>query len=205
MNKGDPMNIHLSNLSASDMVVRHADNTEIVKPDADRLFAVSFPGKLTVNDTIVLVPSPDLEVEVTDARDELSRIGPELNEVYKVPGDADFAFALVPPGVGDPGRTNIPWEYLLSPSKDQPCLSETWDINVAWIEEGRFGWQITTSEPDEDDDLPIDTGSADWIADYIVENAMGFESELMESLAELAKRDARFLPLLAATKARMGA
>ena len=48
------MNIHLSNLSASDMVVRHADNTETVKPDADRLFAVSFPGKLTVNDTIVL-------------------------------------------------------------------------------------------------------------------------------------------------------
>ena len=83
-------------------------------------------------------------------------------------------------------------------------MSETWDINVAWIEEGRFGWQITTSEPDEDDDLPIDTGSADWIADYIVENAMGFESELMESLAEQAKRDARFLPLLAATKARMG-
>lgn len=96
------------------------------------------------------------------------------------------------------------WRYLLTVTKDMPGLGESWDINVARISNGKFAWQTSSSDPREDEDAAIDTGAADWIADYIVENALGFESELIESLTNLAARDSSFSPLLDATKARLG-
>jgi hypothetical protein len=96
------------------------------------------------------------------------------------------------------------WIQLVTVSKDMPGLSEAWDINVAWINDGKFAWQTAGNDPDENDGAAIDTGSADWIADYIVENASGFESELLDGLIELAERDSCFLPLLEAVKTRTG-
>jgi hypothetical protein len=96
------------------------------------------------------------------------------------------------------------WKYLLTVSKDMPGLGESWDINVAPTSDGEFAWQTSGSDSEEDEDAPIDTGSADWIADYLVENASGFESELLDSLTHLAADDSRFCPLLDATKSRLG-
>lgn len=92
------------------------------------------------------------------------------------------------------------WVKLLEVAKDMPALGESWDINVAWISDGKFAWQTSGNDPVEDDDVAIDTGSADWVADYIVENAFGFESELLDGLKELAEKDSCFLPLLDAAK-----
>jgi len=95
------------------------------------------------------------------------------------------------------------WKYLLTVSKDMPGLGESWDINVARTSDGEFAWQTSGSDSEEKD-AAIDTGSADWIADYLLENASGFESELLESLANLSADDMSFSPLLDATRARLG-
>jgi len=107
---------------------------------------------------------------------------------------------------------NMKWSHLVTVSRDMIGLSESWDINVAWINDGKFAWQTAGNElgenddddSDENDDDPIDTGSAEWIADYIVENAYGFESELLEGLKKLAERDSCFLPLLDAVNTQIG-
>ena len=96
------------------------------------------------------------------------------------------------------------WKYLLTVSKDMPGLGESWDINVARTTDGEFAWQTSGSDSGEDENAAIDTGSADWIADYLVENASGFESELLDSLTHLAADDSRFCPLLDAAKSRLG-
>lgn len=96
------------------------------------------------------------------------------------------------------------WIHLITVTKDMPGLGESWDINVARISDGRFAWQTSASDLREDENAAIDTGAADRIADYIVENALGFESELIESLTNLAARDCSFSPLSDATKARLG-
>lgn len=91
-------------------------------------------------------------------------------------------------------------------------LSGSWDINVAWINDDKFAWQTADDDPDENDDDdsdendddPIDTGSAERIADYIVENAYGFESELLEGLKKLAEGNSCFLPLLDAVNTQIG-
>jgi hypothetical protein len=95
------------------------------------------------------------------------------------------------------------WKYLLTVTKDMPGLGESWDINVARTNTDEFAWQ-TAGIDSEDEDAAIDIGSADWIADYLVENASGFESELLESLTNLAAHDSGFSPLLDATRARLG-
>lgn len=97
------------------------------------------------------------------------------------------------------------WRCLLTVTKDMPGLGESWDINVARISDGRFAWQTSASDPREDEDAAIDTGSADAVADYIVENALGFETELIESLTKLAARDSSFSPLLKAVEAQLDA
>jgi hypothetical protein len=96
------------------------------------------------------------------------------------------------------------WKYLLTVSKDVPGLGESWNINVAQTSDGLFAWQTSGIDSEESRDTPIDAGSADWIADYLVENASGFESELLESLTNLAVDDRSFWPLLDATKSRFG-
>jgi hypothetical protein len=96
------------------------------------------------------------------------------------------------------------WKYLLTVSKDMPGLGESWDINVARTSDGEFAWQTSGSDSEEDEDAPIDTGSAERIADYIVKNAVGFESELLESLTNLAAHHSGFSALLDATKSRLG-
>lgn len=110
--------------------------------------------------------------------------------------------------VGNPKPSRIllkmNWIHLLTVTKDMPGLGESWDINVSRISDGRFAWQTSASDPREDEEAAIDTGAADRIADYIVENALGFESELIESLTQLATRDSSFSPLLDAAKARLG-
>jgi hypothetical protein len=97
------------------------------------------------------------------------------------------------------------WKYLLTVSKDMPGLGESWDINVAQTSDGLFAWQTSGIDSDEHEDAPIDTGSAEWIADYLLENASGFESELLESLTNLAARDGSFSPLLTAVEAQLDA
>jgi hypothetical protein len=96
------------------------------------------------------------------------------------------------------------WKYLLTVSKDMPGLGESWDINVARTSDGEFAWQTSGSDSEEAENAAIDTGSADWIADYLVENASGFESELLESLTNLSADDMSFSPLLDATKKHLG-
>ncbi|MDB4586982.1 hypothetical protein N9114_04450 [Akkermansiaceae bacterium] len=102
------------------------------------------------------------------------------------------------------------WSHLVTVSKEMVGLSGSWGINVAWINNGNFAWQTSGNDPDEsddedsDDDEPIDTGSAELIADYIVENAYGFESDLLEGLKKLAERDSCFLPLLDAVNTQIG-
>ena len=104
------------------------------------------------------------------------------------------------------------WSHLVTVSKEMVGLSGSWDINVAWINDDKFAWQTADDDPDknddddsdENDDDPIDTGSAELIADYIVENAYGFESELLEGLKKLAERDSCFLPLLDAVNTQIG-
>ncbi len=86
-----------------------------------------------------------------------------------------------------------------------PGLGESWDINVARVSGDSFAWQTSGSVSDEDEDAPIDIGSADWIADYLVENASGFESELLDSLTNLAARDSNFSALAEAVKTRLEA
>jgi hypothetical protein len=95
------------------------------------------------------------------------------------------------------------WKYLLTVSKDMPGLGESWDINVARTSDGEFAWQTSGSDSGEDENAAIDTGSADWIADYLVENASGFESELLESLTNLAAHDGNFSLLLTAVEAQL--
>jgi len=95
------------------------------------------------------------------------------------------------------------WKYLLTVSKDMPGLGESWDINVARTTDGGFAWQTSGSDSEEDEDAPIDTGSAERIADYIVKNAVGFESELLESLTNLAAHDGNFSLLLTAVEAQL--
>ncbi|MDB4766043.1 hypothetical protein OAG92_05535 [Akkermansiaceae bacterium] len=112
------------------------------------------------------------------------------------------------------------WSHLVTVSKEMVGLSGSWDINVAWINDGNFAWQTADDDPDENDDDdpdenddddsdendddPIDTGSAELIADYIVENAYGFESDLLEGLKKLAERKSCFLPLLDAVNTQIG-
>jgi hypothetical protein len=52
---------------------------------------------------------------------------------------------------------------------------------------------------------PVDAGSAGWIADYLVEKDSGFESELLESLTNLAARESNFSPLAEVVKTRLEA
>ena len=96
------------------------------------------------------------------------------------------------------------WIRLLTVSKDIPGLSESWDINVALIGNDEFAWQTSGSDPDEDEGGAIDTGSAEFIAEYLVENASGFECELVDRLSHVAHSHAGFIPLLKAVRAKLG-
>ena len=96
------------------------------------------------------------------------------------------------------------WIHLITVTTDMPGLGESWDINVARISDGTFAWQTSASDLREDENAAIDAGAADWIADCIVENALGFETELIESLSQLAAKESSFSPLLDATRTQLG-
>lgn len=84
-----------------------------------------------------------------------------------------------------------------------PGLSETWDINVGLTKDGQFAWQTSGDDPDECCDEAINTGTAEFIAEYLVGNAWGVEAELIEGLLALARTHPKFLPLLNAVKAQL--
>ena len=87
------------------------------------------------------------------------------------------------------------WEYLITVEKDEPGLSEVWSIDIAWINDGQFSWK--TSGGDQDPNEPIDTGSAKFILDYLIENASWeYEDDLYESIRNLAEKNSKFAPFL---------
>ena len=98
------------------------------------------------------------------------------------------------------------WKHVVEVSKDVMGSSESWDIKVAVVSDGVFAWQTSGSEPDDevDSDEAIDTGSADYIAEYLVENASGFEAELIDGLSRITLKAPRFTPLLNAVKKQIG-
>ena len=96
------------------------------------------------------------------------------------------------------------WKHVVTVSKDVPGLSESWDINVAVIYDGEFAWQTSGPESGDDYGEAIDTGSAEFIAQYLVENASGFEGEVVEGLSDISRTEPRFTPLLNAVKRQVG-
>ena len=93
------------------------------------------------------------------------------------------------------------WIHVLTTSKDQIGLSESWDINVALTQDGHYAWQ--TSGCDTDEQEAIDSGSAVFIAEYLVDNAEGMEIELINGLSHIAEKDPAFTPLLNAVRAQL--
>lgn len=86
-----------------------------------------------------------------------------------------------------------PWVYLLTVFRDD-LASERWDIYVARGSKQTFAWKTSGSGG------LIDMGSAELIADYLLENASGFERELRQRIIELANHDPKFQPLLIAVE-----
>ena len=93
------------------------------------------------------------------------------------------------------------WKYLITAEGGGPGSSSVWNIDVACISDGLYGWRASGGEqdPDVDPNLPIDTGTAKSILECLTENTpWDQEDEMRESLIKLAKEDPKFSPFLAA-------
>ena len=91
------------------------------------------------------------------------------------------------------------WEYLITAEGGGPGSSSVWNIDVACISDGLFGWRTSGGEqdPDADPDKPIETGTAKFILECLLENApWDQEDEMHETLIELAEKNPKFSPFL---------
>lgn len=91
------------------------------------------------------------------------------------------------------------WEYLITAEGGGPGSSSVWNIDVACISDGLYGWRTSGGEqdPDADPDKPIETGTAKFILECLLENApWDQEDEMHETLIELAEKNPKFSPFL---------
>ena len=93
------------------------------------------------------------------------------------------------------------WHSVASISKDCAGLSESWRIEVAHVDGDTFAWR-TTGDEDEDAET-IDSGSAEFIGRYLIDNAGGYETALVRGLSRVADSRPEFGPLLNAVDTQL--
>ena len=93
------------------------------------------------------------------------------------------------------------WHTVATISKDCAGLSESWRIEVAHVDEDTFAWRTSGDEDEEAE--TIDSGSAEFIGRYLIDNARGYETALVRGISRITDSRPEFGPLLSALDAQL--